>query len=360
MFINRELKEMKSFFKRSAISLIVLGMTSSSYAAYTHNNNAMWSPNMSGWFIGVEGLDLRPMNGDLDYVSFFPTSVTSPFSVNAISTDHDWSWRFYGGIKFGDNDDITLSWMRMRDNDKDNSNIFSGATVSPRWFFTNDWDVVQGKVDFDLDAVYGVWGHTINFNNPWSVRYAAGFEYAKLDSDMTVLSEEFDSTDGLIGFTGHSHLKGFGPRVEFDMTYHLPSNFALFANANAALLVSTRKISLNAQDLNGEDGLDLFNINYSTRHVVVPKFGARLGVCYTAMFGQAGAEGVGGTALSIDAGWQVESYIHAIERPGEGFFGGLFGDTAVTQSASSFTSTKTSNFGDSGFFIGLKLSSGWM
>lgn len=349
---------MRSFFKRSAISLIVLGMAGSSYAA--HTNNTMWSPRLTGWFIGVEGLDLRPLNGDLDYVTFFPTNVATPFAVNAISPDYQWSWRFFGGIKFTDNDDITLSWMRMRASDNDTTDIFSSAATTPRWFFTNNWDTVQGDVDFDLDDIYGVWGHTINFNNPWSVRFAAGFEYAKLDSDMSVLSEDFDASDGLIGFQGDSHLKGWGPRVEIDMTYHLPANFALFANANAALLVSTRKISLNAQDLfNGEDE-SLFDINYSTRHVVVPKFGARLGVSYAAVFGQAGAEGGSCTTLTIDAGWQVESYVHAIERPEQGFFSGGLAGAAPAQSLSSFTSTKTSNFGDSGFFIGLKLSSDWM
>jgi hypothetical protein len=243
----------------------------------------------------------------------------------------------------------------MRDSDKDYSNIFSSAVTIPRFLFDNDWDVVQGKVDFDLDDVYGVWGHTINFNNPWSVRYAAGFEYAKLDSDMTVSAEEFDDTDGLIGFTSHSHLKGFGPRVEFDMTYHLPSNFALFANAHAALLVSKRKISLNPQDFIDSD-IDFLSTYYSSRHVVVPKFGTRLGVSYSTMFGQAGAEGCSGTALTINAGWEVESYVHAIERPESSFFG----VDRVQQSASSFTSTKTSNFGHSGFFLGLTLSSGWM
>lgn len=349
---------MKSFFKRSAISLIVLGMAGSTFAA--NSNMTMWSPHMTGWFIGLEGLDLRPMNGDLDYATIFPTNLNTPFSVNALSTSYDWNWRIYGGIKFTDNDDITLSWMRMRDNDKHNVNIFSDATVVPRWFLANDWDFLQGKVDFDLDQVYGVWGHTINFNNPWSVRFAAGFEYARLDSDMTIQAEDFNDTVGLLGFTSDSHLRGFGPRAEFDMTYHLPANFALFADVNAALLVSTRKVSLSPANFNGEDEIDLFTTSYSTRHVVIPKFGARLGVSYGMMFGQAGAEGGSCTTLTIDAGWQVESYIHAIERPEQSFFGSVNAANATQQSFTSFVTTKTSNFGDNGFFIGLKLSSDWL
>lgn len=348
---------MKSFFKKTAISMLIMGMAGSTFAAHSNNTMTMWSPHLTGWFIGIEGLDLRPMNGDLDYISFAPLNVNTPVNIDGMSTSYSWSWRIFGGIKFTDNDDITLSWMRMRDNEKNTTNVFSNALSVPRFLPLNDWDLVQAKVDFDLDDAYAVWGHTINFNNPWSVRYAAGFEYAKLDSDMTIRAQEFNViTDAVLGFVADSEFKGFGPRVEFDMTYHLPANFALFANTNAALLVSKREISLNPQHIFIVDGgTNLFVSNYSHRHVVVPKFGARLGVSYTAMFGQAGAEGGSCTSLAIDAGWQVESYIHAIERPDGSFFG-----TQTLQSFASFNSTKTSNFSDSGWFVGLTLSSDWI
>ena len=192
-------------------------------------------------------------------------------------------------------------------------------------------------------------GHTINFNNPWSL-FAAGFEHAKLNSDMTVNGT--NSSFAAIGFTADSHLNGWGPRVELNMTYHLPYNFALFADANAALLVSTRKISQfgNFGSTTSEE-ITLNSSYFSTRHVVIPHFGERLGASYTWIFGQAGGEGCSLSALTIDAGWQVDSYVHAIERPIVSF--GSFGN-----SSSGFASTKTSNFGDQGFFIGLQYSSG--
>ncbi|MBX3709874.1 MAG: hypothetical protein KF702_09045 [Gammaproteobacteria bacterium] len=360
---------MKSIFKRSAISLIVLGMAGSTYAA-APSNNTTWSPRFTGVFIGIDALDLRPMNGDLDYVTVSPTSPSGSFYTRAISTDYDWSWRLYGGIKFTDNDDITLSWMRMHTSDKDSVGTSSGAIVFPRWGYPDPWDTVSSRVKFDLDQVYGVWGHTINFNNPWSVRYAAGIEYARLDNDMSVSSDvqygnipqlQVIDSGSTLGAITKSRLRGWGPRVEFDVTYHLPYNFALFGDANASLLVSTRKISQEWNDYyydNQSVEWDSYSSHFSTRHVVVPRFGMRLGASYTAVFGQAGAEGGSCTTLTIDAGWQVESYVHAVERLDGAY--GLSGVAASVQPGYFAPSTKTSNFGDQGFFLGVKLGMDWL
>jgi hypothetical protein len=349
---------MKSFFRKSIISMFVMGLAGTSVVSHAgaQSNSAMWSPHFTGWFIGVDGLYLRPENGDLDYVTLFPASAFSggSFQTQNISTDYKWSWRFYGGIKFTDNDDLTFSWLRMRASDNDSVGVPVDNSSQPRWQDTQTWDNVSGDVDFDLDEIYLVWGHTINFNNPWTVRYAAGVEYAKLNSDFTITGQDISNGFDGTGFVADSHTRGFGPRFEFDMTYHLPCNFALFGNANAALLVSTRKISQVAIEGSDEDR-DLNSSYFSTRHVVIPKFGARLGASYTYIFGQSGGEGACLSALTIDAGWQFDSYIHAIERPEST---GFSTDTLTALSSGTFADTKTSNFGDQGFFIGLKYSSG--
>lgn len=368
---------MKSFFKRSAISIVVLGMAGSAYAAvpvqvYNYDN---WSPSFYGAFIGAEGLDLRAMNGDLDYVTSNPLIVPTGGSVStkAINTSYNWDWRVYGGIKFTDSDDITVSWMQMRNS---NSSTFtppsfpSGFGLStPRWLFSDDWSTVTGHVTFDLDDAYAVWGHTINFNNPWSLRFAAGVEYARLNSEMTVTAQDtpdspLDTNTPLVGFEADNTTQGVGPRVEIDLTYHLPYGFALFGNANAALLVSTRDISLDPVLVLDTDRDEVyFSSDYSNRHVVIPKFGARLGASYSYVWGQAGAEGLPcrTTTLTVDAGWQVETYIHAIERPDDGFreFTVPVG-LNQPRASSNFASTKTSNFGDSGFFVGIQLGTDWM
>lgn len=381
---------MKSFFKRSAISLLVLGATGTVYAAQ-----------FTGAFLGVEGLYLKPMNGDLDYVSTYPaltyTTLASNnhfnFTNHQISTDHNWDWRIFGGVKFTDNDDVTVSWMRMRNSASSslsaNANVDdSFVLVQPRFLFPEIWQNVRGHVTFDLDDVYAVWGHTINFNNPWSVRYAAGLEYAKLDSDLTVTANAPDGfpvfvvrqpevTDPIsdVGFKSKSEMKGIGPRVEFDMTYHFSNGFALFGKANAALLVAKREISLTptAEELFITSEVDNNNLqpegvvlefagsDYSNRDVIIPKFGMRLGASYSYTFGQAGAEGTGGTTLIIDAGWQVESFIHAVERPNSGYYDTVQLVPGLADVSSPDTaSTKVSNFTNQGLFLGLTVSSDWM
>src|SRR5262245_55221259 len=241
---------MKSFFKRSAISLIVLGVTGSAYAATPHHTYqpSTWSPQYSGFFLGVEGLYLEPRNGDLDYVTIFPTTTGGGFSTQNIDTDYDWGWRIYGGIKFTENDDITLSWMQLRAGDSDSVTPtvpVNGATPNAAVRFLptlggHPWNNVTGHSHFDLDEAYAVWGHTIYFNNPWSVRFAAGIDWARIESDLKVTATDAGTTAGgnfgTIGYESKSHLKGIGPRVEFDMTYHLGYGFALYGKANAALL----------------------------------------------------------------------------------------------------------------------------
>jgi len=367
--------DMKSFFKRSAISIIVLGITSSAYAAVSGNNN-LWPPHLSGAFIGVEGLNLRPMNGDIDYVTTFPTNFPSSsnggFYTRSVSPSYDWAWRVFAGVKFTENDDLTLSWMSLSTSDHDAispQGLFNGIGLSvARWLDgENDWNNINGRVTFDLDDAYAVWGHSIRFNNPWSVRFAAGLEYAKLDSKLSVTAN--DTRQGLpnIGFESHSNTKGIGPRVEFNMAYQLPYNFALFGKTNAALFYSSREVSIDPVLVSTTD-LDNRTFVFSStdfphRHVVIPKFGMRLGASYSYVWGQAGAEGMPcrTTTLTVDAGWQVESYIHAIERPNDGFFSETNPPRLLQQSVSAdFATTKTSNFSDQGLFIGISLGTDWV
>lgn len=359
---------MKSIFKRSAIGLVVLGMAGSAMAmshakaapaaAPMPASSGMWSPHMNGWFVGVEGLYLQGRNGDTDFLTVQPESEHDAFHSINVSPDYNWNWRIFGGVKFTDNDDITLSWFRMRNDASEDFANSNGLYVAPRFFHSSDeWADLYSKVTFDLDDVYGVWGHTIHFNNPWTVRFAAGLEYAKLDSDFTVSGNY--STHGRQTYVSENEFKGFGPRVEFDMTYHLPYNVALFANTNAALLVGHRDISLNGFD-DEDRGYFISNFDYSDRDVVVPKFGMRLGASYSMMFGQAGGEGPC-SSLTLSAGWQVESYIHAIERAGAGYGGDV--STAAKSVQGGWygdSSTKTSNFSDQGLFLGLSYSSDWM
>jgi hypothetical protein len=358
---------MKSFFKKTAVSMIVLGMAGSSYAAMSSTANTSWSPHMKGWFIGIDALDLQPRNDDLDFVTVFPNTSTGAVNTKAISPDYDWGFRLFGGIKFGDNDDLTLGWTRFHTNDSSSISDPAGSTPGslgvsqPRWLFSDNWKNINAKVNFDLDDVWLVMGHTINFNNPWSVRFAGGLEYAKLDSDMQVQATYGFLENGVFetyGFENTLDLKGIGPRVEGNAVYHLPYNFALFMDANAALLISRRDIALNT--LNSAGISDVFpSVTFSTRHVVVPHLGMRIGGNWSYYFGQAGGEGTC-NVVTLEAGWQADTYIDAIER-----VNGSSSNSIATRLAqqraffSSNTTTKVTNYSNQGLFLGVNFSSNW-
>lgn len=340
---------MKSYFKRSAIGLAVFSMTGSIFA-------------MAG-FIGVEGLDLRPQNGDLDVVRTAFTSgspAVTHFNTNGISTDYNWDWRIFAGVRMGD-DDLTISWLRLRASDS-LDDFVGPAGASIRYLGTGSlssttYTVGTGDVNFHLDEVYGVWGHTVHFNNPWSVRFAAGLEYAHLESDLTTLGVNASVANAFGSAASDSDLKGWGPRAELDLMYQLPSNFMVFANSNAALLVSRREVEFSRNFVTSGStsatGFPEFE-DYTTRHVVIPKFGMRLGIGYSFPFGQIGGEGMAG-AITLTAGWQVESYIHAIERRGWDYSIGTSGGDTVILGGND--ETKVSNFGDQGLFLGVTFSS---
>jgi Legionella pneumophila major outer membrane protein precursor len=377
---------MKSFFKPSAISLVMLVISVSSFASnhnhnqnnnnhnnifsYFNNNNhqSLLPFNLTGVFLGFEGINIRAQNGDLDYVTIVPISSGQPVITNSqfvtkrISPSSKWTLRVYGGIKLQDNDDITVSWMELHNSDRNLTNTVEGITYLPRWlpplFFTSG---ITGKVKFELDEIYGVWGHTIHFNNPWSLRFAGGVEYARIKSDLTVRGRNNTDLppDGSfdIGFRSINHFESLGPRVELDTTYHFPCNgFAWFVRTNAALLSSARKVSLRTIDNDPDVIPNPFPSVFQTRKVVLPKLGMKIGLSYEYLFGHLGRGGCC-TQLTLEAGFQADAYIHAIERP---FNGDVSLEEDEVPLIDAIDRTKVSNLTTQGWFVGIKISTDWV
>jgi hypothetical protein len=349
------------FKKTTLSSLLAITISSTSSYAVLLPPNAVVNPNIRGVFLGIDGLYLQPSNNDLDYVTIFPIATTIPVSTQAVSPSYTGGFNLYGGVTFGQNNDITLDWMRLHSSDSASiGNLLSFATVNPRWIDNNLWTSVTGNVDFDLDDVSAVLGHTYYFNNPWSVRFAGGVEYARLNSQFSVTETLSDDGGGTYGYVSNSEFTGVGPRVEGDLFYRLPYNFGLFADTNAALLIGRRDLSLNS--------VNRVNQSYtlSNRNVVVPAIGMKIGVSYTFLFGQVtavgavGAEGVipmyvttPTTAVNIAAGWQATSYINSVENPNcIGFVSE--GSGAPVGVCTTLTNT-ISNYSNQGPFLGVKL-----
>lgn len=336
--------------KYSIITLALLGLSASVFASPVTATKSY----VNGVFLGGDWLRLQSLNGDTDYVNSFPIDVLGPpVVISNISPNYRNGFYIFGGVRFGGVEDVAVGWTEFR---SANSNALVGFPVStlgnplvvtPRWLFPSQWGNVNGAVSYDLDEGYAELGHTVHFTSPWTLRLAGGVDYAKINSKMSVTANLDGAGNTLFGFINTSDTKGWGPRVAAAVIYHMPYGFALFADANMALLVTDRKINL--QSINIADGLSP-SATFNTRDVIIPKFGTKLGLSYTYLFCQNGGINVGGTntKLKLEAGWQADVYLDAIEREQSSFI------------AEFNSQTVTSNYGVQGVFLGATLDYDWL
>lgn len=343
---------MKRIHKLSALGIAIFGLATVANAS-----------TLTGLFIGGEGLDLQARNGDLDYITLFPVGA-GPLATYAIHPNYGWGWRVYGGLTFCGNEDLTFSWMRYQKSKTVDfgTPLDATSTIIPsalRWLPEDSWYGISTSASFDVDDVYGVFGHTV-IMGPWKVRYAAGVEWGKIDADMTtqglaqpVAIQPFNT---LVGYEAESHTHGFGPRVEFDFAYGMPYGLYSFIRPSVSLLIASRNIKLESLVTDPTDVDFPVDFDFTKRYVVIPHLSAKIGLGYTYTIGGVGSEGavMDNCALTIEAGWQADSYIHAIERPVG------FNNPDVNTASTSNLATKVSNLGLEGFFIGARLSTAWL
>lgn len=302
---------MTSIFKKSAIAIALCGIASTSYADL-----------ITGFFGGIEGGYLQARNGDLTYLNIPPQNVGGVITSLSLPTNNQqWAYRLFGGVIFCGGDDITFSYLRFHTNDFARyENVGEQLFLSPRWLTPAlvGWDQVISHVTFNLDDYYGVFGHTMQLAEPWRLRVGFGLEYARLDSDMFVKAHStivFPFRQ-FLGYTAENGDRGIGPRLEVNIAYALPYSLGVFAKSNAALLISHRNIDLDTED-------PLFGVfpsfHFKQRTVAIPKFGMKVGAGYYFTYAPVGAEGaalaVPSTTFGLEAGWEAETFVHAIERP---------------------------------------------
>lgn len=322
---------MKNIFKVGMVFLAALGFSSASIA-----QPSWYLPYLTGFYVGLNGVDFQSRNGDQDFIQVFPASQQSDFNINTLSSRYHSGFAVFGGINFCE-DDIAFNWLRFNSNDQNPFGTPTSTSIivsQPRWENFSLWKNIYSRVRYDLDAAYVVIGHTIH-PTVWDIRFAAGLEYVNLDSNMFVTSNLLSTPGVTYGHDASSRLKGIGPRIEVDMNYHLPYQFSLYGNANLALLSSTRSVVLN--NLNTLDNTN-FAVNLTRRTIYVPKFGMKLGVNYEYAFCM--QDELGNqvrNSLLLQAGWMVDSYIHVVER---------------VSNDSVNTATTISNYSYSGFFFG--------
>lgn len=347
---------MSKIFKKSALGLAILSLAGVTSATA-----------FNGFFGGLEASYLQGRNDDLNYVNVLPLIDTASNSATSIPlNNHEYGWRLFGGMKFAGKQDVTFSYLRFHTNNSgfiENppnlpGNDFPGASI-PRWLFETSYVNIHSHVTFDLDDYYLMLGHTVNIN-AWNIRAAAGVDFVRLDSDMTVAANLFgEPLIAPLGYTAKSGLRGVGPRLELDAAYNFPFGINVFADANGALLISHRNISLNTLNRLGSVGPFQPSFGFSQRFPIVPKVGLKMGIGFSQTFGQV-SEGAApvGTTMSAQIGWQVESYIHAIERPNPSratFNVDLAQIPSVTNDQ-----TTVSNYDYQGPFLTLTIGTDWL
>ncbi|HFL3390223.1 TPA: Lpg1974 family pore-forming outer membrane protein, partial [Legionella pneumophila] len=102
--------------RKTTLSLFIIGFcnTQSSIAGTMGPVNTGCTGNRL--FAGADGLYLQPRNDDLDYATFLVDNYTKTLNTYL---DYDWGFRLYGGIKFANNNDITIAWQRLHTRDND-------------------------------------------------------------------------------------------------------------------------------------------------------------------------------------------------------------------------------------------------
>lgn len=334
---------LKTSLKKSAITLAIFGFSVSAFA---------WQSNVTGFILGAEGLYFQARNGDLDYLTINPESgsvVNNAVNTTAISPDYHWGYRLFGGLKFCDNDDLVLTWWQVNAGKDSASHEGRVINSSPKWLLDDTWEDVNSSVKNDLTDVSLVLGHTLHFNNAWTIRFAGGLEYAKIDNNLFTAAFFPFSPGVFLGtytYESKTETKGFGPRLEFDANYFLTNCFSVFLNSNAALLVSKRDLSLTGTNPPDAAAITL-PFSFANRHVIIPKFGLRLGGNFGYRFGN----GDCGPVFNLDAGWEVDTFIHAIERP-NGDVGSYFQFGGFNEQ---FASTHVSNLTVQGPFVGVNV-----
>lgn len=293
--------------KKTAVAVLALG----SSAVFAGTMGPVCAPGAvtvpcesTAWDFGVQALYLQHRGYDFngETRSVYDNVADGERRLNSFNSEWDWGFKLEASYHFSTGNDINVNWYHFNPDHN-----FNGDNL---YFF--DADVNGGLVNADFngdidptwDAVNFEFGQTVNFGEHKVIRFHGGAQYAHLEREYNldayniVLPTARVSTDLAHAFNGDDEFNGFGPRVGMDMSYHFGNGFAIYANGATALLVGETKHN---------DYDNVFSI-YRTgkRDIVVPEVEAKLGATYTYAMPSG--------ALTLDAGWMVVNYFHAVHN----------------------------------------------
>jgi hypothetical protein len=259
----------------------------------------------TAWDIGGQAIDLQIVNNN-------------NHSFTNYSGDHSrWNWGFQleGSYHFNTGNDININWYHIDTGNHD-------------FYVTNGVVDLAGRVNQKWDAVNGELGQFVDFSANKKIRFHGGFQFARIKSDRGFV---FTSPDvAAIGTSQDNQYNGFGPRTGIDMNYVFTGyGFGVYAKAATALLVGTAKFNGNVGTFAAGDVVpSSVAYAYGSRTAIVPELEAKLGANYTYAMAQGD--------ITLDAGYMWFNYFNAVHT------------------STSTYETRTTDFGASGPYVGLK------
>jgi hypothetical protein len=282
-----------SLVNRSVLSLFLIGASTSfagTMGPVCTEGNVTVPCEMKAWDVGMYALYLQPSaDADLGYWGSYITNNEVHF--NDWDAKWDWGFKLEGSYHFNTGNDININWYYFSET---TNSIFTFG-VSPATFQSNN------SIKTKWNAVNFEFGQHINLGEHKNIRVHGGLQYANITN--TAFSDNLGNFGLATG--GKLEFNGIGPRTGADLSYDCGNNFEFYANAAAALLVSTSKFNLwnNITNLT----------TYASKNAVVPELEAKLGGKYHYAMEQG--------KLTVDAGWMVINYFNANHTFG-GFLNG--------------------------------------
>jgi hypothetical protein len=292
------------------------------------------------WMIALEAQNQQHNNGDFHYATMSDSQTNVPVNlmtqterkVHAVDSDSDWGWAFELGYNFeGNGRDLRVNWTHRHNNDSDDLERQSGATLFGMGFSSSDdglfnmatapldanvgtdWDEVKAGSRSDYDHIDLVFGQSIDFGQKVTLRAFGGLRYADIENHdkahYRVAAPSGSTSSGaqeIAQLRVKSDFSGLGPRAGIDGEVRLGSGFSIVGTIAGSVLAGSfdQKMTVDQRVL-GVTGAVVSGTfdehKVAGKHRVVPELDTRLGLSYGFSFTQE-------TAINVEVGYEVINY----------------------------------------------------